>query len=521
MTSDRIPIRRAILSVSDKSGLEELARALTKRDVEILSSGGTAKFLAEKGIPVRDVSNFTGAPEMLDGRLKTLHPKVHGGLLAIRDNAEHMKQLEAQKFVPIDLVVVNLYPFESALKNPKNQFHDIVEQIDIGGPTMLRSAAKNFPFVTVLIEPAQYETFLKEFEDYQGATTLEFRRNCARSVFERTAEYDATISAFFRGEEEEMPKRYALGLQEKWEMRYGENPHQKAGFYLPAAAQGVTVLERVLQGKALSYNNLMDVHGALDLITEFENVRAVAILKHTNPCGVGTSETSLGEAYDRALACDPVSAFGGIVVFSHPLDEKTAAHCVETFTEIVIAPKFEEGALKIFSKKKNLRLLEVDTEAAKKVLGGYDIRRAVDGYLIQNRDRSIENLKESKVVTKRKPTDAELRALTLAWKVGKHVKSNAIVLTNESATVGIGAGQMSRVDSSRFAALKAESIKLKGFALASDAFFPFRDSIDEVAKYGVTAIVQPGGSIRDEEVVQAANDHHIAMIFTGVRHFKH
>lgn len=521
MPTPQSKIERALISVSDKSGLEALARTLADAKVEILSSGGTAKFLKEKGIPVREISDFTQAPEMLDGRLKTLHPKVHGGILAIRDNASHMMQLKDHKYVPIDLVIVNLYPFEETAAKPGVPFHDVVEQIDIGGPTMLRSAAKNHPFVTVLVEPGQYDTFLEEFRKNGGATGADYRRHCAQRVFERTAAYDSTIAGYFQGKPETAPAHFSLALEQKWEMRYGENPHQMAGFYLPAGAMGKTVMEKVLQGKALSYNNLMDVHGALDLITEFGTEYAVAILKHTNPCGVGTSTNSLLEAYQRAVACDPVSAFGGIVVFSHTLDEKTAEVCGETFTEIVIAPEFSAGALKFFAKKKNLRLLEVNLPEVKRQMGGYDVRRTVDGYLVQQRDRSVENLKEAKVVTKRSPADAELRALSLGWKVAKHVKSNSIVLANEVETVGVGAGQMSRVDSSRIAAMKARPEKLKGSVLASDAFFPFRDGIDEAARHGVVAVVQPGGSIRDEEVIAAADEQGMAMLFTGVRHFKH
>ncbi|HLG19995.1 MAG TPA: bifunctional phosphoribosylaminoimidazolecarboxamide formyltransferase/IMP cyclohydrolase [Bdellovibrionota bacterium] len=514
-------IQRALISVSDKTGLEQLGRVLQNRGVEILSSGGTAKFLSEKGLKVVEVSDFTGAPEMLDGRLKTLHPKIHGGILAIRDNSAHMAALREQKYVPIDLVVVNLYPFEAAARTPGKSFDDVVEQIDIGGPTLLRAASKNFPYVTALIEPGQYESFLKELETNDGGTTFAFRKECALHVFERTANYDATISAYFRGSGETLPKRFALGLDKKWELRYGENPHQEAGFYLPSAALGNTVLEKVLQGKTLSYNNLMDVHAALDLILELEKNYSVAILKHTNPCGVGTSDKSLLEAYERALSCDPLSAFGGIVVFSHPVDGQTASTCEKTFTEIVIAPKFDADARTVFGKKKNLRMLEADLNDLRSAMGGVDIRRAADGYLIQNRDRSFEDLRECKIATKRKPTEQEYSALRLAWTVAKHVKSNAIVLANETQTVGVGAGQMSRVDSSRIAAMKAKPELLKNVVLASDAFFPFRDGIDEAAKHGVRAVVQPGGSVRDAEVIQAADEHGMAMIFTGVRHFRH
>lgn len=521
MDKNTIKIQRALISVSDKTGLIDLGRALAIRRIEILSSGGTAKALREADIPVQEVSDFTGAPEMLDGRLKTLHPKIHGGILAIRSNAEHMEQLSKQKYVPIDLVVVNLYPFEATAQKEGLPFEEVVEQVDIGGPTLLRAAAKNHPCVAALVEPSQYDDLLAEMDSNQGATTLEFRRTCARRVFERTAAYDATIAQVFQGPSEAPPTHYPMGLELKWEMRYGENPHQNGGFYLPAAAQGKTVLERVLQGKQLSYNNLLDIHGALDLMGEFAGNYAVAILKHTNPCGVGVAGDSLLTAYERALACDPVSAFGGIVVFSHPLDGKTAEVASQTFTEIVIAPSFEPEAMEIFAKKKNVRLVEVDLAATKKAMKGFDVRRIVDGYLVQARDLSMEDLRQANVATKRKPTDSELKALALAWRVAKHVKSNAIVLANETETLGIGAGQMSRVDSMKIAALKAKGEKLRGCVMASDAFFPFRDSVDEAAKVGVKAIVQPGGSIRDEEVIAAADHHGIAMVLTGVRHFRH
>ena len=505
-------IRRALISVSNKDKLEQLGNMLKKHGVSILSSGGTATHLRKHGIEVEDVSDFTKAPEMLNGRLKTLHPKVHGGILAVRNNSDHMSQMEERGYVPIDLVVVNLYPFEECQE---------IEQIDIGGPTMLRAAAKNYTDVTVLIDPNQYDELEKELDHGKGETSLEFRKAAARKVFERTAVYDAAIAQYFQRDLQEIPTTFSLGLKRKWEMRYGENPHQNAGFYLQSTAGGQSVIDQVLQGKQLSYNNLLDVHAALDLITEFDTPFAVGIFKHTNPCGVGISTNSLHEAYDRALACDPVSAFGGIVVFSKEVDEETAQHCTKTFTEIVIGPGFRDGARKIFEKKKNLRLVQVDLEVAKNKMGGLDIRRAVDGYLVQERDRTSQNIRTSEVVTKRQPTEEEWVGLALAWKVAKHVKSNAIVLAHGNGSIGIGAGQMSRVDSSRFAVLKADKDKVSGSVLASDAFFPFRDGVDEAAKNGVTAVIQPGGSMRDKEVIEAANEHDLAMVFTGTRHFKH
>ncbi|MFH1262815.1 MAG: bifunctional phosphoribosylaminoimidazolecarboxamide formyltransferase/IMP cyclohydrolase [Pseudomonadota bacterium] len=515
------PTRRALVSVSDKKNLDVLAAGLREFEIEILSSGGTAKYLREKGFDVVEVGDFTGAPEMLDGRLKTLHPKIHGGILAIRDNPRHMEDLKLRDYVPIDLVVVNLYPFEAASAVEGKPAAEVIEEIDIGGPTLLRAAAKNFSFVAVVTEPSQYEGLLDELRTHGGSTTLAYREALARRVFERTAAYDATIARYFQRKDSAPPNYYPLALERKWELRYGENPHQTGAFYLPAALQGKTALERVLQGKVLSYNNLMDVAAAIDLSGELPGRYSVAILKHTNPCGVGLSDHSLREAYERALECDPISAFGGIVIFSHPLDPETAETCAKTFTEIVIAPAFDVQTLELLGKKKNLRLLEVDAKKTSPLLGGFDIRRAVDGYLIQQRDRDIEPLDSARVVTRRAPTPAEMEGLDLAWRVAKHVKSNAIVIANRFQTVGIGAGQMSRVDSARIAAMKADPKKLTGSALASDAFFPFRDGVDEAAARGVTAIVQPGGSLRDEEVIAAADEHGLAMLVTGVRHFRH
>jgi phosphoribosylaminoimidazolecarboxamide formyltransferase/IMP cyclohydrolase len=512
-------IERALISVSDKTGLENLARKLVSFNIEIISSGGTASFLRDKKIPVIEVSDFTQAPEMLDGRVKTLHPKIHGGILA-RRNEDHLSQLKKQNYPTIDLVIVNLYPFEETLAKT-DDFETLVENIDIGGPAMLRSSAKNHESVTVLVDPSQYEGFLAQLETNKGATTHDFRKTCAKIVFEKTATYDASIASYFQSLNSEFPTTITLGLKEKLPMRYGENPHQRAVFALPTKALGKSVIDGVLQGKQLSYNNLMDVHAAVELLLDCQKDRTVAIFKHTNPCGVGRSTNSLVEAYESALACDPTSAFGGIVVFSHDVDDKTAARASEIFTEIMIAPKFSDQAKEILGKKKNLRLLEIDFAAAQKNMQGLEIKKSLDGYLVQEKDSTMEDLSKAKIVSNKKPTAEELQALDLGWRVCKHVKSNAIVLTNQHQTVGIGAGQMSRVDSSKFAMTKKQIKTDKLLALASDAFFPFRDSIDEAAKNGVTCIVQPGGSIKDQEVIDAANEHGIAMIFTGIRHFKH
>ena len=441
-------IQRALISVSDKTGLEAVAKFLVDHHVELLSSGGTAQFLKDKNIPVIEISDFTKAPEMLDGRLKTLHPKIHGGILALR-NEKHLAQLKEQNYVPIDLVIVNLYPFEETLQKTTDA-EKIIENIDIGGPTLLRSAAKNHGYVTVVTLASQYEPLMKQITENDCGTTLEFRKKCAQTVFERTAVYDATIASYFQSLSSDFPNTFVLGLNEKLPMRYGENPHQRAVFALPAKSLGKSLIDHVLQGKALSYNNLMDVHAAVELMLDFENenldrrvqtkLNTVAIFKHTNPCGVGRSSKSLQDAYEAALACDPVSAFGGIIIFSHELDEKTAVRASETFTEIMIAPKFSSGASDVLQKKKNLRLIELDVPAAREKMKSYEIKRALDGYLIQERDSKIETLQNAKVVTTKKPTTNELEALDLAWKVSKHVKSNAIVLANQTQTVGIGAG---------------------------------------------------------------------------------
>jgi phosphoribosylaminoimidazolecarboxamide formyltransferase/IMP cyclohydrolase len=521
MSLSLIKPKTALISVYDKSNLKELVETLQAHQIQILSSGGTYKAIVDMGYQAIEIAQYTQSPEILGGRVKTLHPKIHAGLLAIRDDSTHETQMKQEGFEPIDLVVVNLYPFEQTIAgNP--EYQEAIEQIDIGGPTMLRSGAKNHQYVGVLTQPSQYEDLQQQLEDHDGHTTFEFRQTCAQKVFETTALYDASIATYFQKQKNAFPQVFALGLKEKLALRYGENPHQKATFALPSSQLGQSLIDQTLQGKALSYNNLLDVHGAVDLITDIAKDYTVAILKHTNPCGVARSTVSLKDAYQKALACDSTSAFGGIVVFSHIVDEATAKECTQIFTEIVIAPGYSEEAREVFAKKKNLRLLEIELDRAHAALGGLDIKRALDGFLIQQRDTAIESLVgQSKVVTKREPSQEEFAAMDLAWRVVKHVKSNAIVLTDQNKTLGIGAGQMSRVDSTQICLSKIKGQTHEVLALGSDAFFPFRDSIDLIAKHNVTCVVQPGGSIRDDEVIEAANQHGIAMVLTGVRHFKH
>ena len=512
-------IRRALLSVSDKSGLEAFARFLHERGVELLASGGTHAAIKKVGLPVVEVSDYTQSPEMLDGRVKTLHPRLHGGILAIRGNAEHQAQLAEHGILPIDLVVVSLYPFEEALRTPGLSEDEIIEKIDIGGPSLIRSAAKNFKDVCVLVHPGQYDALIEQMRQHDGATTFAFRKDLAKQAFTRTACFDAAVSRYFRKTEAILPEAYPIALRKSMSLRYGENPHQQAAFYAFADAEG-SLLSTVLQGKAISYNNIMDVHAAVTISQELEAKHTCVIIKHSNPCGVGVSSASLEEAYDRALACDPVSAFGGILAFNGTVSQGLAEKTNKLFTEIVVAASFSEEARAVYKKKANLRLIELDLLKARSHMRHRDIRRALDGYLIQDSDQSMENLAQAKVVTKRSPTPEEYRALDLAWRVVKHVKSNAIVVANDVQTLGIGAGQMNRLASVKLATLQAQD-KPKPRVLASDAFFPFKDSIEEVQKTGITAVVQPGGSIKDEEVIEAANKAGIAMVFTGIRHFNH
>ena len=528
--ASRRVIARALLSVSDKDGLVPFARSLAAYGIELLSTGGTHKALVEAGLPVTDVSDVTGFPEMMDGRVKTLHPKVHGGLLAIRGNPEHQAAMLAHDIAPIDLLVVNLYPFEATVKAGK-PFDDCIENIDIGGPAMIRAAAKNHHDVAVVVDVADYGIILADLAETGGAIKAETRRGLAAKAYARTAAYDAAISNWFLNEiGEATPAFRAVGGVLSEAMRYGENPHQAAGFYHTAEARFGVATARQLQGKQLSYNNVNDTDAAFELVSEFDarKCAAVAIIKHANPCGVAEAQT-IGEAYALALRCDPVSAFGGIVALNRPLDAEAARAIVEVFTEVIIAPGASDEAVAIVAAKKNLRLL-VTGGLADPRAPGLSVRTVAGGLLFQGKDNAVIDDMTLTVVTKRAPTPQEYADLTFAFRVAKHVKSNAIVYAKGGATVGIGAGQMSRVDSSRIAAWKAEEAAkaaglteslAKGSVVASDAFFPFADGLLAAAEAGATAIIQPGGSMRDNEVIAAADDAGLAMIFTGVRHFRH
>jgi phosphoribosylaminoimidazolecarboxamide formyltransferase/IMP cyclohydrolase len=483
--------------------------------------------LKEAGIPVKDVADFTGFPEMLDGRVKTLHPKIHGGLLARRDDPTHLAQMKQHGLEPIDLVAVNLYPFEATAAKPDCRFEDAIENIDIGGPAMLRSSAKNFEHVTVIVDPHDYPKVLEELRSGDGSVSQKTRLSLAKKVFLHTARYDSVISTYLEShttdaERVRFPSILTLQFEKIEDLRYGENPHQQGAFYreFQSAEPSVSTAKQ-LHGKAMSFNNFLDANAGLELAKEFDQTAAV-IIKHNNPCGVAVGETLL-EAYTKARATDPVSAFGGVIAFNRPVDPETAAEIAKMFVEIVIAPGFERGALDIFKKKKDLRLLDAGPtlKETRERRGGMDMKRVVGGLILQDRDLGrIENVRALKVATKRKPTDDEYEALAFAWIVCKHVKSNAIIYARSDRTIGIGAGQMSRVDSVRLAAMKAQS-PLAGTVMASDAFFPFRDGLDEAAKTGITAVIQPGGSIKDEEVIRAADEHNMAMVMTGMRHFRH
>jgi phosphoribosylaminoimidazolecarboxamide formyltransferase / IMP cyclohydrolase len=523
-------ITRALLSVSDKTGLLEFAAALVARGVQLISTGGTRKTLADAGLPVLDISEVTGFPEIMDGRVKTLHPMVHGGLLGIRSNPEHQAAMFAHGIQPIDLLVVNLYPFEATVAKGED-FDTCIENIDIGGPAMIRAAAKNHPDVGVIVDTGDYQTLLADLDANGGQMTLTLRRKLAQKAYARTAAYDAAISNWFAAElNEDTPVFRAFGGTLAEAMRYGENPHQTAGFYHgPERRPGVATL-RQLQGKQLSYNNVNDTDAAFELVAEFDPARtsAVAIIKHANPCGVAEGRTLL-EAYEAALRCDPVSAFGGIVALNQTLDADAARAIVEIFTEVIIAPDATEEARAIVAAKKNLRLL-VTGGLPDPRQKGKTVRSVSGGLLVQDRDHAVVDDMDLRVVTKRAPTEAELADLRFAFRVAKHVKSNAIVYAKAGATVGIGAGQMSRVDSSRIAAWKAmEAAKAlgladsmaKGSVVASDAFFPFADGLLAAAEAGATAVIQPGGSMRDHEVIDAADKAGLAMVMTGVRHFRH
>ena len=527
---DLVPLRRALLSVSDKTGLIDLAKALHERSVELISTGGTSKAIAAAGIPVRDVSDITGFPEIMDGRVKTLHPSVHGGLLAIRDDEEHRAAMEAHNIGAIDLAVINLYPFEEVLA-AGGDYASVVENIDIGGPAMVRASAKNHAYVAIVTDPADYTRLIETLAANDGATPYRFRQELAAKAYARTAAYDAAISGWFADALEiESPTWRAFGGKLENVMRYGENPHQKAGFYVNGDKRPGVATARQLQGKQLSYNNVNDTDAAFELVAEFDPKRtaAVAIIKHANPCGVAEGET-LKDAYLRALACDPVSAFGGIVALNRLLDAEAAEEIVKTFTEVIIAPEASPEAVEIVAAKKNLRLLVTDGLPDPRA-AGMIVKSVAGGLLVQSRDNAVVDDLDLKVVTKRAPSGKEMADLRFAFRVAKHVKSNAIVYAKNLSTVGIGAGQMSRVDSSRIAARKAldateaagltESLA-KGSVVASDAFFPFADGLLAAVEAGATAVIQPGGSMRDDEVIAAADEHGIAMVFTGTRHFRH
>jgi phosphoribosylaminoimidazolecarboxamide formyltransferase/IMP cyclohydrolase len=518
-------IRRALISVSDKTGLVEFGKFLSDNGVEILSTGGSAKALSNAGIPVIEVSEHTGFPEIMDGRVKTLQPSIHGGLLAVRGNSEHEAAMKKHNIAPIDLLVVNLYPFEETVAGG-GEFSDCIENIDIGGPALIRAAAKNHAFVTVVVNPDDYAQVMDEMKAGEGTTSDEFRKQLAATAYARTGSYDAAISSWFAGQlGDTLPERITLGGLRKQTMRYGENPHQEAAFYTNGETHPGVATAQQLQGKELSFNNLNDTDAAFELVAEFENT-ACAIIKHANPCGVAHGAT-MADAYKKALACDTESAFGGIVALNRALDAETAELIAHLFAEVVIIPEIDEAALEILAQKKNLRVLTTggmpDPTAA-----GMTVRSLSGGYLLQGRDNQV--LKDMKVVTKRQPSEQEIADLKFAFTVGKHVKSNAIIYARNGATVGVGAGQMSRVNASRIAAWKAaDAAKVAGDAeswaigsvVASDAFFPFADGLLAAAEAGATAIIQPGGSMRDDEVIAAADDAGLAMVMTSMRHFRH
>jgi len=528
---DLVPVARALISLSDKSGLDRLAAGLARHGVELVSTGGTAAKLRETGADVRDISDLTGFPEMMDGRVKTLHPKVHGGLLGVRDNADHAAAMAEHGIAPIDLVIVTLYPFEATVARGASR-DEIIENIDIGGPSMVRSAAKNHEFVTIVTDPADYAELLAELDANDSATTLAFRRRMAAKAYALTAAYDSMISQWFayadRGER--WPASWTTSSRLKMPLRYGENPHQRAALYVPAGPHiaGIAGASQV-QGKELSYNNLNDAGAAFDLVSEFRDADpAVVIVKHANPCGVAIAADLL-TAWREALACDSVSAFGGIVAVNRVLDAATAEAITDIFTEVVVAPDADDEARAIFARKKNLRLL-LTGDLPDPARPGQTLAVIAGGLLAQDRDNGRVTAADLKCVTKRQPTDQELRDCLFAWTVAKHVKSNAIVYARDGVTAGVGAGQMNRRDSARIAALRAKEAaeangwpepRTIGSAVASDAFFPFADGLLAAAEAGATAVIQPGGSIRDDEVIAAADAAGLAMLFTGMRHFRH
>lgn len=514
-------IARALISVSDKTGVVEMAKGLADLGAEILSTGGTAKALRDAGVAVTDVAAYTGSPEILDGRVKTLHPKIHGGLLGRRGVPDHVKQMQQHGIGNIDVVVVNLYPFESTIAKPNCPFEEAIENIDIGGPSMLRSAAKNHEDVLVVVDPSDYTRVLEAVK--AGSVTPALRRELAMKVFQHTARYDSLIAGYLekqvQGSEVKFPAMLSLQFERVETLRYGENPHQQGAFYRELHAKEPAVSRgKILHGKAMSYNNFLDANSALELVKEFDQT-AVAIIKHNNPCGCALGATPV-EAYVKARATDPVSAFGGVLAFNRPVDLAAAKEITSTFVEVVIAPAFTEDALAELKRKKDLRLLDVGP-LSKATAEGYDLKKLVGGLIVQDRDLGvIKDIKALAVPTVRKPTEEEYAACAFAWVVCKHVKSNAIIYGRPGEIVGIGAGQMSRVDSVKLAAMKAQS-SVKGCVMASDAFFPFRDGIDAAAEAGITCVIQPGGSIRDPEVTKAVDEHGMAMILTGMRHFRH
>jgi phosphoribosylaminoimidazolecarboxamide formyltransferase / IMP cyclohydrolase len=522
MPATQTKIQRAILSVTDKTGLVEFARKLAGMGVELISTGGTAKLLRDSGISVKDISELTGFPEMLDGRVKTLHPKVHAGILHRREMASHRSAVAEHGIAPIDMVVVNLYAFEKTAAKPGVPFEDLIENIDIGGPSMIRSAAKNFQDVAVVTSPGDYNTIAEEMAGSGGSLAASTKWRLAQKAFAATAAYDSAIAStlervsanghFEFHTESGFPKNLRLSFGKVMDLRYGENPHQKAAMYSDGSETGVAI-GRQIQGKELSYNNIVDLQAAWDLAHEFDEI-VCAVIKHTNPCGTATGKT-LAEAYKKALECDPVSAFGGVIGVNRLVDGEAAEEMAKLFLEVIAAPAFDEGAKAKFAAKKNLRLVEVNHAPQKWVL-----KNVSGGILVQDADTRVLQESDLKVVTQRQPTSEEKRALLFAWKVAKHVKSNAILYARDGQTVGVGAGQMSRVDSCKIGAMKAV-LPLQGTVAASDAFFPFPDGVEEIAKVGATAIIQPGGSVRDQEIIEAADRLGLAMIFTGVRHFRH
>ncbi len=520
-------IERALISVSDKTGLFEFSKQLSESGVEILSTGGTAKFLREKMIPVKDISEFTGFPEILDGRVKTLHPKVHGGLLGKRDLPSHQEQMKKNGIEPIDMVVVNLYPFQAAISKPNATFDEAIENIDIGGPAMLRSAAKNFSDVAVVVDPGDYGKVIQEMKENNGKLKEETLFNLAKKVFLHTSRYDAVIAGYLdrqiekrRSDQKEgFPAILTMTYEKIQNLRYGENPHQKGAFYRDNSSLEPSVARAaLLQGKEMSYNNFLDANSAFELVKEYQEACAV-IVKHNNPCGAAVS-ASLLESYRKARATDPISAFGGVIAFNQPVDLETAKEITSTFVEVVIAPSYQEDALFELKRKKDIRILSSGSLNSS-YRETFEFKKITGGLLFQDRDLGkINHIKDLKVASKRTPTNEEYAAMDFAWKVCKHVKSNAIIFAANGETIGIGAGQMSRIDSVQLAASKAQK-PLAGSVMASDAFFPFRDGVDAAFKGGIRAVIQPGGSIKDNEVIQAVDEHDMAMIFTGMRHFRH